>query len=531
MPSINCLPVNTTPVQVRMPLDFNIRIDSSSKSIVNTICNACTEAGLFRFIHIVNRNQYGYNSEEMLECVLLAYTLFGYASVRELEDYCKHDIRFIYIMQGQQPSFMSFERFIKNDLTDSIDDIFYALNRYIEEHDSKLDTDIMTIDGTKYEANANKMTSVWMKATEKRKAKLWGQIIDEIMKINKDLHDESDKTVFSILHTMTIEYICEICDKLKQLADDRKIEFVYGKGKRKTTIQRHYDKIHGYAVRMWTYEMHEDIANGRNSFSKTDCDATMMHMKYDYYNHTNVFKPGYNVQMGISDGYVRNVYVSADANDLNTYIPFMEKYHRAYGTFPKKTPADAGYGSYDNYTYCKTNGIELWLKYSGQEREKKKTAKDRFKSWAFEKDEKGNFICPQGYPFKTVGVRVEKRGRYPRISETQETGKCEECPLRKQCTKSQNGRTLHIVKELEKYHAEVRGNMSTKEGKALMELRDIQSEGTFGNIKANWKYDRLQRRGESGVNLEIVLVSIGVNLRRFQHRMFEKDENKQELKV
>ena len=53
----------------------------------------------------------------------------------------------------------------------------------------------------------------------------------------------------------------------------------------------------------------------------------------------------------------------------------------------------------------------------------------------------------------------------------------------------------------------------------------------FYNIKANWKYDRLQRRGESGVNLEIVLVSIGVNLRRFQHRMFEKDENKQELKV
>ena len=90
MPSINCLPVNTTPVQVRLPLDFNIRIDSSSKSIVNTICNACTEAGLFRFIHIVNRNQYGYNSEEMLECVLLAYTLFGYASVRELEDHCNH---------------------------------------------------------------------------------------------------------------------------------------------------------------------------------------------------------------------------------------------------------------------------------------------------------------------------------------------------------------------------------------------------------------------------------------------------------
>ena len=177
------------------------------------------------------------------------------------------------------------------------------------------------------------------------------------------------------------------------------------------------------------------------------------------------------------------------------------------------------------------NGIELWLKYSGQEREKKKTSKDRFKSWAFEKDEKGNLICPQGYLFKTVGVRVEKRGRYPRISKTLVTGKCEECPLRKQCTKSKNGRTLHIVKELEKYHTEVRKNMSTKEGKELMELRDIQSEGTFGNIKSNWKYDRLQRRGESGVNLEIMLVSIGVNFRRFQHRMFESEKDKEKIKA
>lgn len=55
----------------------------------------------------------------MLECVLLAYTLFGYASVRQLEDYCKHDIRFIDLMQSEQPSFMSFQRFIRNNLTES----------------------------------------------------------------------------------------------------------------------------------------------------------------------------------------------------------------------------------------------------------------------------------------------------------------------------------------------------------------------------------------------------------------------------
>ena len=114
-----CLPVNSTPIQLRLPLDFNICMNPDSKSIVNTVCAACEEAGLFRYIHNPNRDMYGYSSQKMLECVLLAYTLFGYASVRQLEDYCKHDIRFIDLMQGEQPSFMSFQRFISDDLTES----------------------------------------------------------------------------------------------------------------------------------------------------------------------------------------------------------------------------------------------------------------------------------------------------------------------------------------------------------------------------------------------------------------------------
>ena len=43
-----------------------------------------------------------------------------------------------------------------------------------------------------------------------------------------------------------------------------------------------------------------------------------MHMKYDYYNHTNVFKPGYNVQAGVGDGFIRNIYVSSDCSDIQT---------------------------------------------------------------------------------------------------------------------------------------------------------------------------------------------------------------------
>ena len=58
------------------------------------------------------------------------------------------------------------------------------------------------------------------------------------------------------------------------------------------------------AKSLFSYALAKDILGERNSFSKTDPDATMMHMKYDYYNHTNVFKPGYNVQIGVNNGYI-----------------------------------------------------------------------------------------------------------------------------------------------------------------------------------------------------------------------------------
>lgn len=54
--------------------------------------------------------------------------------------------------------------------------------------------------------------------------------------------------------------------------------------------------------------------------------------------------------MGVRDGFIRNIYISCNGNDLKTYIPFMEKYKKACGELPKKTPADADYGSFDNYS-------------------------------------------------------------------------------------------------------------------------------------------------------------------------------------
>lgn len=108
----------------------------------------------------------------MFKLLILSFALLGYTSTRELERLCKTDIRFMFISQCQTPSHMAFERFIKDDLTMPIEDIFYDINKYIESHIS-INTDVLCIDGTKYEANANKNTFIWRKNTIRNRTKRW----------------------------------------------------------------------------------------------------------------------------------------------------------------------------------------------------------------------------------------------------------------------------------------------------------------------------------------------------------------------
>lgn len=106
----------------------------------------------------------------MFNTVILAWALFGYASTRKLEELCRTDIRFMFLMNNYRPSHQAFHHFIHDDLKMPIDKIFTEINKYIEQQDT-VDTSVLYLDGTKFEANANKMTFVWKKATTKYRAR------------------------------------------------------------------------------------------------------------------------------------------------------------------------------------------------------------------------------------------------------------------------------------------------------------------------------------------------------------------------
>ena len=298
------------------------------------------------------------------------------------------------------------------------------------------------------------------------------------------------------------------------------IELVYGKGQRKDPLQRQLDKLVSYLFQLYTCIEKIDICGeNRNSYSKTDHDATMMHMKEDHYGGTNIFKAGYNVQVGVSDEYIMGVSVVQDRNDQNTFIPFLENYKEMYGMIPEKIVADSGYGSYDNYMYLTLNHRDLYIKFTNYSREKSAVFKRKIYNKAnWSQDTDGNYLCPQGHKTHYISEYENTKGKYMRINFSLSTIRCLDCPVKKECTKAKGYRIITHNPILEEFHEEVRKNLSGEEGKRLKDNRSYQSEGAFAILKIKHGKERFRRRGMKSVTLEMTLSCIGFNLMKYHNK-------------
>ena len=150
--------------------------------------------------YITGRNRY--NPVDMLKTVLFAFADNGYCSLRKLEDNCKVNMRYMYLMNWKTPSYRTFGYFINEVLAESAEAIFQDVNLAIFTQE-KVDLSHLYIDGTKLKANANKYSWVWKKATEKSRYRLFAKITT--------LLDEA--------------------------------AFVPGRGRRKTIRQRRYERL------------------------------------------------------------------------------------------------------------------------------------------------------------------------------------------------------------------------------------------------------------------------------------------------
>ena len=460
----------------------------------------------------------GYNSVNMLKTILFGFMDKGYISLREIDDECHVNIRYMYLMEYETPSYRTFGNFINDCLSENIEEIFKAINEYIVKQDD-VDLNHLYIDGSKFEANANKYTWVWKKTTEKSRYRLFAKITKLFEEMNVELSYEGVEIQINTEYTP--DYLDEVLSSYRNLRKIDESSFVYGKGHRKTAEQRYYEMLTEYRNKLSEYVQKLEICGeDRNSYSKTDHSATFMRMKRDYMGNDQLL-PAYNVQIGVADEYIAVVDVNRYRSDMDCFEPLMEKFHDIYGFYPKYPITDAGYGSYNNYIYCEEHGMEKYMKFSMYQKETKdeKYRNDPFRAVNFKIDDEGNLRCPNNKKMVFAYRKPVRNNKYGRQEEIYQCEDCSGCPYAQQCKKTDKNRTISLNEELTSMHREVLNNLESIHGALLRMNRSIQAEGAFGVMKHDRWYKRLVRRGQFKVELEIYMVSIGFNLHKFYNKL------------
>ena len=509
------------PKQLKLPLEIEKIIEISDP--VYSFCEIvdCIDLNSYFAKKGCKTGRPRYNRTNLLKVILFSFMENGYLSLRGIEKSCKTDIRYMYLLEDMKaPTFVTIGNFIKDELTNSIEEIFILINKVIFEKNN-VDINHTYIDGTKIEANANKYTWVWKKSCIKNRDKTFNKISGIIEEINNE-----DLSVMGIKFEKrteyAIEYIDDILNKYKELVKIDESTFVYGKGCRKTKYQRKYEKLNEYKEKLIQYAKNIEICGEkRGSYSKTDKSATFMRVKRDYMGNDQLL-PAYNMQVAVCDEYIATVDVKQYASDMDCFVPLMEKFNKQYGKYPQYPVADAGYGSFNNYIYCEQHGMEKYMKFTMFEKETKdqKYRDNPYRATNFIQDEMGTLMCPKGRRFKFKQEQHVKGNKYGRTEEIYECESCENCEHKKDCCpKAKNNRTIRINRELTLIHEEVLKNLCSIQGALLCMNRSIQAEGTFGIIKCDKSYKRLRRKGLENVILEFTLIACGFNLYKYHNKI------------
>ena len=462
-----------------------------------------------------------FNRVNMLKTVLFSFMETGYASLRDMEKQCKINIRYMYLMDYAQPSYRAFSYFINQEIEGQIEAIFKAVMEYIIREDH-VDLQHLYIDGSKFEANANKYTWVWKKSSEKSRYKLFEKINRELKEINEELEYSGMKVETNVEYTP--EALENILNHYSFAAKVDESAFKHGKGQHKTASQRHYETLKTYLYKLRQYvEQIRTCGSDRNSYSKTDPDATFMRVKKDYMGNDQLL-PAYNIQLGVADEYIVVAEVFQHRSDMDCFVPLVEKFHSLYGFYPKYPVTDPGYGSYNNYLFCEEHGMEKYMKFPMYKKETtdEKYHNDPFRAVNFKIDQDGNLICPNEKKFIFAYRSPVKGNLYGRQEEIYQCEDCSNCPYASQCKKTDKNRTIRLNEELTAFHKEVLDNLESIHGALLRMNRSIQAEGSFGIMKYDRWYNRIVRKGLKWVKLEILLVSLGHNLYKYHNRILKK---------
>ena len=463
--------------------------------------------------------------------ILTKVLVYGYMrkiiSSRKIEQACKENICFMYLLEGQKaPDHNTISRFRSKILVgEAGQELLRQLTEMLAEA-GLIDLKAVFIDGTKIEANANKYSFVWRKGQVKKLAKLNERIRAELPELLK-----KSGIRFHIGETVQLRELKKLRKRLKAKCRERDVSFVYGKGNHKDILQKLTEKTEDWIAKYKQYIADIHICGDRNSYSRTDHDATFMHMKEDHMRNGQL-KPGYNVNVATSNEFIIGTYISPDRSDVQTLIPFMEQLTTTYsGHVIEKTTVDSGYESEENYCWFEEHqGMELYVKPSNHEIKKSKkyrTDISRRENMQYD-SEADAYTCACG---KQIRASYEKHSRSASGLEltttVYECADCDGCPMKEKCIRScgskkpleERHKVLYVSKRFARQREEMEKKITTDEGILLRVNRSIQAEGTFAFAKEDMEFRRFLTRGKKKVAAEWLLLSLAINILKLHFKI------------
>jgi len=456
--------------------------------------------------------------------MLLKVLVYGYIdrlySSRRLEKATRENVNFMWLTGLQTPDHNTINRFRKGQLKDTVKDVFAAvLLLLLEEGLVRLED--YHIDGTKIESAANRYTFVWAKSVSGHKARLLAKInalLDQIeaendreeAEVERAGKDGGSATRPPVGDSGRLaQAIADLNEQLKErLPKDKAL-----RRKMNELQDKHLDKL-------LEYEMHEEKLNGRNSYSKTDEDATFMRMKDDHMQNGQL-KPGYNLQIGTEDQFIVNYTLHQSANDMPVLKDHLEDTKAQLASIgypmPKRASADAGYGSEENYDYLESEGMENYVKYPGfYQEQRKKVITDPFRTEnLYYNAQEDYFVCPMGQHLTyRYTAKTQSKNGYQSSTRIYKAQRCASCPLRGACHKAKTDRIIQVNPNLKRHKQTAHQNLWSIRGIYLRRKRCIEPEPVFGQIKWNRGFKRFLLRGLPKVTCEFGLVAIAHNLKK-----------------
>lgn len=502
--------------QVVLSLDYGVRIGPNEP--VRLLDAVLEELDYTKLQHL-----YSSNGRKSLVPPSILFKIYVYAmtegivSVRKIAEQCTKNIHYMWLLQGYPaPSHMVFHRFFKRLTVEIVQDLLAQLIKVLSQVDS-IDFSEVFIDGTKWEAYANRYSFVWKKAIINQAAKLPDKLKALQCKVAIELQ-QSEMT------SLTDD---ELLIYLENEISKQHIPIVHGSGKRKHTLQRLWEECLVIRNKRMAYDEKLQILGSRNSYSKTDPDATFMRLKEDHMLNGQL-KPAYNVQLAVHSEYIVGVGVFPNPTDTKTLIPFIKQLESQYKQKFQYVVADAGYDSNENLSWLFAHDYKTCIKPSSYERSKtKKYREDIGRADNMVYDEMSDtFTCAKGRKLRFERIRkTRSKTGFVYESRVYRCERCNYCGLRSQCQKtytsfpSKGNKALYISTQYQAMLAKNNEIFNSSLGKRLRVNRSIQVEGVFGVLKEDMMYKRLRHRGADNVEKNLLLIAFSFNLMKLHNRI------------